>query len=100
MDGDPLPTPSPSALAGYLDSANRSAIDFRCGLLAYGSQSMVCVVDPDAVAHVTTLDGHRAKVTLVRWAPRPRGVVPHRCSDAVAPWLHAGCAAFAGICLG
>ena len=67
---------TPAALPGYLDPANRAAIDFRCGLLAFGVQSLVCVSDPDSVALATTLDGHRSKVTLVKWAPRP----PTRCT--------------------
>ena len=67
---------TPYCLPGYLDAANRGAIDFRCGLLAYAAQQLVCIVDPEAVALVTTLDGHRTKVAHVRWAPRP----PTRCT--------------------
>ena len=61
----------PTSIGGFPDPAlNRGAIDWRGGLLAYGCQSLVCVVDPALVEHVQTLDGHKAKVTLVRWAPQ------------------------------
>ena len=71
------------ALPGHCDPLNKNAIDFRNGLLAHASHTLVCVVDPEAVALVATLDGHRAKVTLVAWAPRP----PTRCNLISEPLL-------------
>ena len=68
---------TPLAVPGHLDAqANRGAVDFRNGLLAYAAHALVCIVDPEAVALVGTLDGHKSNVSLVRWAPRP----PTRCS--------------------
>ena len=68
-----LPFSSP---AGFLHDANRDALDWRGGLLAYGCQALVVIVDPDAVAAVQTLDGHKSHVRQVRWAPRS----PLRCT--------------------
>ena len=62
---------APTSFGGFPDaSVNRGAIDWRNGLLAYGCQSLVCIVDPAIVEQVQTLDGHKAKVTIVRWAPQ------------------------------
>ena len=66
----------PTAIPGFLHAENKGAIDLRNGLLAYGCGVVVVVVCPVSVQLVQTLDGHKARVCHVSWAPRP----PSRCS--------------------
>ena len=72
-----MTAPTPTAIPGTLHAAeNKGAIDLRNGLLAYGCGVVVVVVCPSSVQLVQTLDGHKARVCQVLWAPRP----PSRCS--------------------
>eukprot|EP00966_Prymnesium_polylepis_P213697 4948887-Prymnesium_polylepis.1 len=71
-----------SILPGALHAENKGALDFRGGLVAFGAQCVVAIVDPEAVRLVQTLDGqHTSRVCLVRWAPRP----PVVCGSSVPP---------------
>ena len=61
----------PRLLPGLVARANKNCIEWGCGsgLLAFGSQMVVVVVDPgtDGLRVVQTLDGcHRAAVVKVR----------------------------------
>ena len=49
-----------TTLPGALTAENKGAIDWRGGLVAYGVQHLVVVVEPDSVQLVQTLDGHTA----------------------------------------
>eukprot|EP00965_Chrysotila_dentata_P202498 6181160-Pleurochrysis_carterae.AAC.3 len=57
------------AVPGYLDSENGGALDWREGLLAYGIQNLVAVVEASSTAHclqlLHTLDGHSGRVCEV-----------------------------------
>ena len=64
------PPMSSGVVPGPLDKSNCGAVDWRGGLIAYGTQYLVAVVEPDTVQLVQTLDGHSARVCEVRWAPR------------------------------
>ena len=62
---------SPSVIPGVLDGKhNVGAIDWRGGLIAFGAQFLVAIIEPDTVQLVQTLDGHLARVCEVRWAAR------------------------------
>ena len=71
-----------SVLPGALHAENKGAIDWRGGLVAYGVQCVVVVVEPDAARLVQTLEGHTARVCLVRWAPRPPVLCAAGCQPA------------------
>lgn len=70
-----------ATIAGALHEHNRGAIDWRSGLIAFGVNSMVVIVEPEAVQLVQTLHGHMAIVCLVRWAPQP----PLHCAVTMRP---------------
>ena len=86
---------SPSVIPGILDKQNVGAIDWRGGMIAYGVQFLVAIVEPETMQLVQTLDGHLARVCEVRWAPR----APLRSSlvEEAAPLIAS--ADTAGICI-
>ena len=59
---------------GYLDDQNRGCIDWSEGLLAYGAQHMVCIVQPSTPPQLLQcLAGHMHNVAHVAFAPRETG---------------------------
>jgi WD40 repeat protein len=69
--GKALMPPSPCTITGLAHERNRNALDWRNGLLAVGVQHVINIVDPETAEIVQSLDGHKAHVCEVRWAPRP-----------------------------
>jgi len=58
-------------LPGFLDAQNRNAIDWREGLVAYGCQLLVCVVQAAGPPQLLQcLTGHKLRVAHVCFAPR------------------------------
>jgi len=59
----------PKTMTGQLHNLNKGAFDWGWqGLLAYGCQSCVVVVDPVTVQLVQILDHQRGQVVKVKWA--------------------------------
>lgn len=63
------------SVPGFLDAENRNALDWREGLVAYGCQTLLCVVQVAAQPQLLqTLCGHKLRVALVCFSRRePRG---------------------------
>ncbi|KAK7110591.1 WD repeat-containing protein 11-like [Littorina saxatilis] len=59
----------PKTITGPLHLQNKSACDWGWqGVLAYGCQNLVTVVDPKSVQIIQVLDKHKGVVTQVKWA--------------------------------
>lgn len=60
-------------LTGASHASNRGAIDWSvgCGLVAYGSNNLVVVVDPVSLQHVQVLDKHKSTVSHICWTKSP-----------------------------
>lgn len=62
---------SPSTIPGILHFGNNGAIDWSLnGLIAYGCQNRIVVVDTaGSLSYCTTLHRHKHVVSLVKWSP-------------------------------
>lgn len=59
----------PKTITGPLNAQNKGACDWGWqGILAYGCQNLVTVVDPQSVQVIQVLDKHKGIVTQVKWA--------------------------------
>ncbi|XP_076467443.1 WD repeat-containing protein 11-like [Babylonia areolata] len=59
----------PKTVTGPLHAQNKGACDWGWqGVLAYGCQNLVTVVDPKSVQVIQVLDKHKGFVTQVKWA--------------------------------
>jgi len=68
-------------MTGQLHNVNKGAFDWGWqGLLAYGCQSCVVVVDPATVQVIQVLDHQRGQVTKVKWARE------NYCHDLCSPY--------------
>jgi hypothetical protein len=57
---------------GHPSAENRNALDWREGLVAYGCQLLVCVVQAASPPQlIQSLTGHRLRVACVKFAGRP-----------------------------
>lgn len=59
----------PKTITGPLNAQNKGACDWGWqGILAYGCQNLVTIVDPKTVQVIQVLDKHKGTVTQVKWA--------------------------------
>lgn len=71
----------PKTMTGQLHNSNKGAFDWGWqGLLAYGCQSCVVVVDPATVQAIQVLDHQRGQVVKVKWARE------NYCHDLCSPY--------------
>ncbi|XP_067952067.1 WD repeat-containing protein 11-like [Watersipora subatra] len=64
-------------ITGSLVEQNKGALAWsETGLIAYGANTLVAVVNSNSMQHVTSLNGHKSCVTKLCWAPSslPRDV--------------------------
>ncbi|CAG0912849.1 unnamed protein product [Notodromas monacha] len=63
-----IPHIASRTIPGILSKHNKKALDWGPhGLLAYGCNFVVVIVDPAAVQHIQCLNKHKAAVTRVKW---------------------------------
>ncbi|XP_014675037.1 PREDICTED: WD repeat-containing protein 11-like [Priapulus caudatus] len=71
----------PRVITGSLNSLNKGAVDWGFqGLLAYGSENVVVVVEPKIVQVIQALEKHRSPVVKVKWARE------NYCHDIASPY--------------